>query len=654
MADTDFTPLIVSDGKGVWDQEYPNTDSPPISAGFFGTAEQKGEAEVNRLLEGPTESAYSDSFGASLWRSYLAGNADAYGATVTPDELHEPSPPITIGEARERYVPADVRDKLPVFEGQDTDQIPTKLAEQIAKYKIGQFESQQNAARFAQGHSWPVNFANDFVAGLMDPLNDAVMIGTGMMGGIGAGLWGLGESVLGRIAASGLSGAALGAGQGVALEGMRAAIETDWNIRDAVHDVVWSAVYGGAGSLLHSSIGAGFKYLKGKADDIAPTDRPAAVQMAPVITADAQTRNVASKTATAQLLTGRPVDVEGFFPAAPKTETAIGNLGGLLMDHPFMPRETPALAADQLDRDQIARQLEPEMFNRYDDLADRRDRLSGWYSDLKRQADEAAQAHETELEDLQYRLPRARQKNLAKSIQARLDELQQNGPQGPTTADLAKVQGDMLKADYAMRDMSPAVSDAYRRADEMIARAKLVETGTYMDQVRARQNAFISPAAYRALQAMIERDAQWRKVGALPGQTLSDATAAIREVDDAQKAAPPAVQEPNAPPAGYANPEKFAATEVAATTGEGNAEAKPAIPASSEIQRQRGVGYMEASRIRDQMLAEQGAAAPPVDMTGMLPEERAELEASQAAVAKADLMAQLYEQAASCMIRGGG
>lgn len=627
MADTsDFVPVIVSDGKGNWDQQNPNTGSPPITQSAGARAGEGFEATAERQVERSAESAYSDTFGASLWRSYLAGLANSYGAGVIndPDQLYEPSPKITLGDAKQKYVPADVRSTLPVFEGKDSDLIPDKLAQQIATYKLDQFKNAQDAERFSQGRAWPVRLATDFVAGLGNPYNDAIMASTAMTGGVGSQLFRfLGESALGKIAAGTAAGALTGAAQGTALEGLNAISETDWNIRDAMSDIGTSALFGAAGSFLHEGIGATFKYLRGEP----VADPAAAAKLAPVVTADAQTRNAAATAAANQLAGGKPVDVEGFFPDAPKPMDSAG-LSGLLADHPFMPREVPGLAADQLDRDTVARQLEPKLFRDYDEQAEARTRAQQQWQDIRDQrsggAAESADERAAQAEVLQNQLAGKLSKTRRAALTAQLQGLQQTAPI-PSAADMAYAQSQMLKADYAMRNMSPAVGKVYDRADEMIARAQTAETGGYAAQVQQRQAQFARPQInWNGLQDIIERDRLWRSVGALPGMTFDEAMAAAREVDDAAAAAPkPEATEK--PPAPIEAPAKTSAmAEAEGGTAPAAEPAKPAAPAT-----------------------------PKVDTTGMLPQEKALIDGAQQGVQKAAAYRAAYQEAAQCLAEAG-
>lgn len=642
---------IVSDGKGVW--ENPEDAAAQlydqkISPSFWETVGTQGQQAFEKEVEPAEEAQYSDTFGARMWRNMLAGWSSNVsegvgpGAAVTPDDIYQPSPTISADQANERYSPPGTK----LFD----QPVPDKLAQQIGKYHSDMEQASSDIARFEQNHGTVTNFSKDIVAGFLDPIQDSALFVPGIGEEAVASRLGLdvAESVGARWAARGISGASIGAAQGGAVAASKYALEDDYSIRDALRDTLVSGAMGTIGTLGLGAVNDIFQYAAGgHINDVPAEARPVAEEVAPVISADAQTQNAASRTSVAQIVSGRPVDVADFFPRMPPaTETAIGRF----MDHPSMPQDVTA-GLDQFDREAVVRDLEPNLFSRYDDLANRRSTLANWYSDLSNQrtegfAEEArqAQALGDELDDLQDRLPRARQKPLQRQIAARIAEIQNTQAAGPPSVvkpspgDLAQVQQQMQQTDYAMRDMAPQVSDAYRRADEMIARAQLAQQGERLAALEARQQPYLRPGLVQPdMTSMLDREMRWRQSGIAPGISYEDLATARSEVDAASKAAaaesPPT--EPKAPD-GWAKPHVDAtAEELVSTTGE-------PTPATEPVKRPPA----EAATGKPATLQ--------IDTTNWLPEERAELEAANADVEKAAAYEAACQEAAGCLLAAGG
>jgi hypothetical protein len=170
-----------------------------------------------------------------------------------------------------------------------------------------------------------------------------------------------------------------GAGIGVAGAGIRGGIgaldpeaATDYSMRDALSDVLYSA----AGfAVLHAGFGAGADVLRGlgvlrplppREGVIAPAREPAL----PAI--DAVTQNAVMRTAAAQLADGRPVDVDSFFYRPPQADTAVG-----LALRPVGRAEIVAAP----DVEAQARRIAPEVFARYDPLVQRANEIRAQIAD---------------------------------------------------------------------------------------------------------------------------------------------------------------------------------------------------------------------------------------------------------------------------------
>lgn len=629
---------IVSDGKAVW--ENPEDAAAElyqknISPGFWETVGAQGNFAVEKELEPATESAFSGSFGARMWRTFLSSQETGYGGTpVSPNDLYQPSPTISADDANARYAPPGQK----LFD----QPLPEKLAQQIGKYKTDSIQVNSDIARFEANHGVVTNVTKDIVAGFLDPIQDAALFVPGLGEEAIASRLGLdvANSMGSRWLARGIAGASIGAAQGAAVGAAKYALEDDYTIREALRDTLVSSAMGTIGTLGLGAAGDVFKYAAGRLHEVPNEARLVVDQVGPIVAADAQTQNAATRTAVAQIVSGRPVDVADFYPKPPPTMTAIGRF----MDHPFLSSDVSG-GLDQFDREAVVRQLEPDLFGRYDDLANRRSNLSGWYSDLSNQreagfAEEGrlSQSLQDELDDLQDRLPRARQRNLQRQIASRIAEIQQQQAVGPPSvtkpspADLAQVQQQMQQTDYAMRDMAPQVTDAYSRADEMIARAQTAQVADRLEQAQQRQQQFMRPVLVQPdMTAMLDREMRWRQSGIAPGISYEDLAQARKEVADAAKAPVETPTETKAPQ-DWVKPTVERETEEPMT-----GETTPATPAKP-TQEAASPGT-------------QNRATP--DTTGWLPEERAELEAANGDVEKAVAYEAAYRQAAGCLTRAG-
>lgn len=140
--------------------------------------------------------------------------------------------------------------------------------------------------------------------------------------------------------------------------------------------------------------------------------------------------------------------------------------------------ETKAPAAEVVppakDVHAVAREIAPEIFTEYDDLANRKETFRRWIDELRSTREDAVKAeapHSAEISYLQGKLadpevtPRMRKK-----YEARLEPLIEERDAyiaektSGDSPDMAKVRERLMQTDYRMRDLSPQVSEAYREA----------------------------------------------------------------------------------------------------------------------------------------------------------------------------------------------
>jgi hypothetical protein len=638
------------------------------------------------LLRRAERSAYETT---DWFRTYLAGNAGAYGAPLTDEDLHVPSPTIS---------PEDAIKKYPMPEGQKPlfDQpLPDRLAQQIHKTQMDKIEADSNIQRFDNTHSWPTRLAVGFVADIMDPINDAAMFIPGLGEEAVAARLGLtGAGFLGRTVTRAVSGATYGIASSAPVNALRYGLSasegTDYDIRRALVDTFISAPLGAA-ALLSATGAAGdvLKYAFGKREAEA------------IANADATTHDAANRTAVSQVVSGRPVDVDGFYPKPPlrSAETAVGRF----LDNPYLTPDI-TVTPDQLNlnRDAVARQLEPKLFQAFDDLNSKKQALAAQYQEMVRsQASpegQAANEVQAQINDLKGQLETARPRNKAK-LQERVDELEKQVT-ATSESEIAALQKEMQDTDFAQRDMAAKVSDVYKRADESIARISLAETGARAEEAQAQQRSFVRPSwemtderghriVYDRLKEMVDRQRAWNQSGIAPGMTQEQLAAATKDVADSVASAKPA-PEPEKMPEGFGDPaQPFAATAptkpkeidisgmgsaisdnfyadlYSALGGAKNAVAKNERNLLARLQPEFDAGNIkgpqDVRKLAEQYYssvktakAQPKPAEPAIDTTGWHPEDVAELQAASKDVEKAETLKDAYDEAAMCIKSGGG
>lgn len=142
-------------------------------------------------------------------------------------------------------------------------------------------------------------------------------------------------------------------------------------------------------------------------------------------------------------------------------------------DHVPIPQPAPT------DIHGMARRVDPDTMQQYDELTAQRDRYRQAVADLANQREalpEAAAAKQEidtilgKVHGVEDRLTKKQAERLA-DAQGRLETALHE-----ETPAMAKARKLLLEADYAMRDLAPAVSAAYRRAGEIVGDAEVTPT----------------------------------------------------------------------------------------------------------------------------------------------------------------------------------
>jgi hypothetical protein len=128
------------------------------------------------------------------------------------------------------------------------------------------------------------------------------------------------------------------------------------------------------------------------------------------------------------------------------------------------------------DLDQLAREIDPQLFTKYDQLAQRNQEYRRWLGEMRPNGDKVNDmlsgliAQVDELSDI-VNNPKTKSR-ARKKAQKELDELllskeeQTNKILSTDTPEMAKVRREILSNDFKMREMAPLVSRAYARAQD--------------------------------------------------------------------------------------------------------------------------------------------------------------------------------------------
>lgn len=193
--------------------------------------------------------------------------------------------------------------------------MPEGVAQLVGKEKGAQIEREGVIARFQNVHSWPVNFGTGIAAFLTDPFN----LVTAFVPGFGeeAVTARLGGGLLARVAGRAVSGAVAGAASQAPVAALRYGLGTeeasDYGLRDAMRDTFFAAA---GNAVLGAGLGAVGDLLgRGHAPVAGETPTRPETSAHAVLGADAVTKYDAMRTAVAQTVDGRPIDVEPVFEA---------------------------------------------------------------------------------------------------------------------------------------------------------------------------------------------------------------------------------------------------------------------------------------------------------------------------------------------------
>lgn len=166
----------------------------------------------------------------------------------------------------------------------------------------------------------------------------------------------------------------------------------------------------------------------------------------------------------------------------------------------------PAAAAPEQppDTHAVARQIDPDTFKEYDELAGRRDTFRQWIDELRDTRDrdfETSAPHTEDIAKLQARIddpdttPRLRKKyqaRLAPLVEER-DAYLDQARDTADSPDMAAMRRRLQEADYRMRDLAPKVSAAYREANEQMPAATKEAPAATRESLAAMLDAGASP-----------------------------------------------------------------------------------------------------------------------------------------------------------------
>lgn len=226
----------------------------------------------------------------------------------------------------------------------------------------------------------------------------------------------------------------------------------------------------------------------------------------------------------------------------PRTETAVGATMGEM--RPVI--SGMAEATDRAGVDALAREIDPETFRIYDELATQRDTFRRWLDELRgpQQAEAERRTADltAEIDRLTARLEGANQR-MTKKYEARIAELdtQRQAVMREVTAydtpDMAKVRSELMRVDVQMRDLAPVVTRAYDHARGQWA-SEAPQREAVLQMIReGRRSLPEPPQAAEALADGMDAPAPRPAVQGPP--TLQDRVPVLRQRPEVVEAARP-------------------------------------------------------------------------------------------------------------------
>lgn len=606
------------------DQGYALTP-PSLSSRF---AAMFGESSpLSRLMSVSQQGAYEGS--STLSRAlYQTATTDEYGQPLDPSAPEAgsiKSPMLDPDVYNEKYAPTGPDGKK-VSLGDKP--MPEGVAQIIAKAKAQEIEREGVLSRASQTESGVVNFGIGTGAFLADPLNLSTMfipgigeesiaarLGTGILARTGA-----------RLAAGAATGALMQAPVTALNYGLGQQEASDYGIREAFRDMLFAAA---GNAVFHAGMGTVGDVLRARQGTPVPLGEATAQPVTPaaeqVLMADAATRHDAMSAAVSQLADGRPVDVSPFFYESPRPETAIG----------LAPTEDilrPQITGVAESTSEQARRLAPAVFNEYDPLAQRAAEISNSLRDpeqsfgveidqrildLRQQADAiAARPLPIDATAEQIKAAQAADTEAWNALRAEADRMTaQRGALIDQATAAARAEFQAL--DERMRDLAPQVSAATEQA-------RLIQSAA------AANRATVLGPRPNLIKFAQDQQALYRQ-GFAAGIPDSEFQATSKAMFEPEQAAPEEGAAPKVIPSQGAAGEIGKAPEAVAIKGneEGAAEGK-----ATEV---------------DPEIASAEAALTPEHLAAMLPEERAELDATQANMEEAEGHAASIEEAGMCL-----
>jgi len=616
------------------------TGIPAPLGSFLGTQGLSTVRQVGRVAE---QGAYEGSgwLPQVLYNFGRYANEDESLAATLPEAVGPasgttPAPILSPDEYNSKFAPLG-DDGKPVSLGDKP--MPEPIARLIGDAKREEIERENIASRFEDAHSWPVNFAAGTLGFLLDPLraSTAFIPGIGeeaLTARLGTGLI---ARTLARLGAGAAGGAAAQAPLSALEYGLGQEEASDYGLRDAFRDMAFGAA---GNAIFHAGFGALGDLARWRRGVAVPGGElaPELPQAAPIIEADATTQHAAMGPAVSQLADGRPIDVEPFFYRPPQADTAVG----LAMREPG-----PAQIVAEPTVEAQARRQAPDLFAQRDRLMDEAaqhrqtlddparaidQRIAAAQEALK-EADTTANVLPTDVSADQLRTLMA-QRGAARDAAAREVDSLQASRQADIDNAVAAARDRLVAIDLDLRDMAPRLTTAMDQARTVMGVATASRA-----TVMGLQPRIPDPAAVVAGQRQLYRDGF---VSGVPGDELRSTMQAVYGPERTVEAA--ATRADSAPGAPEAETRPGAATLAETET---RAPRTPERAAGHAGQREMGEGLRANPEIAE---AERRLAAIGGDL---LPEERADLDASEEAMRAADQRAAAVHEAAACLAEAG-
>lgn len=385
------------------------------------------------------------------------------------------------------------------------------VGELLGKQEGQKIDRQGIIARGEQMHDGIDNFTSSMAAFLVDPINTASMFVPGIgeemaASAVGrAGLTGYSAKLGSRLIQGGTAGAA---GTGV-ISGIKYGLDPDYGLREAFSDMAYGAA---GGAIIHAGLGAAgdvWKSVRGTAEP--ETQGQPHSDATRILDADGTTKKAAMDASVAQMIDGREINVDPYFPPEYKENMTIADIAEQqkrIYEDGFAPGMTPDEIANATEElfpkeeeekspefnyypelgkteevtpyQDINLPINNEHVEEFNNLTTKKETLGKGLVDIAQGKAtttnpeiEAIRAriksedspYAEEIKELQDKYERAKTNKKRIEFRSQINDLTTKSDEWAKGELASKVQQEYLNTDYRMRDIAPEVSEIQKEAE---------------------------------------------------------------------------------------------------------------------------------------------------------------------------------------------